>query len=106
MHSLDVDAEVGREFQAARVYAVSSPGANDGPRRWSMFTQVWRRRWQFVPVERGVGLRDDRPRVRVGGRFAGEVPRVELGDGGVEVVEVERDDRRDPVVGVDLDDVE
>ena len=31
-------------------------------------------------------------------RFAGEVPRVELGDGGVEVVEVEHDDRRDLIV--------
>ena len=53
---------------------------------------VRRRRGKFVPVERGVGLRDDRPRVRVGGRFAGEVAGVEFLEGGVDVVEVERDD--------------
>ena len=51
---------------------------------------------QFVPVERGVGPRDDRPCVRVGGRFAGEVPGVELLEGGVDVVGVERDVRHDP----------
>ena len=50
-----------------------------------------------MPVERGVGARDDRPRVRVGGRFAGEVAGIELLEGGVDVVEVERDARRDPV---------
>ena len=59
-----------------------------------------------MPVERGVGPRDDRPRVRVGGRFAGEVPGVEFGEGGVDVVEVERDECDDPLVGVDLDDAE
>ena len=35
--------------------------------------------------------------------FAGEVAGVELGDGGLEVVEVEDDNRPDPLVGVDLD---
>ena len=59
-----------------------------------------------MPVERGVATGDDRPRVRVRGRFAGEVPGVELLEGGVDVVEVEHDVRRDPVVGVDLDEVE
>ncbi len=59
-----------------------------------------------MPIERGVGLRDDRPRVRMGGRFAGEVPGVEFLEGGVDVVGVEHDVRRDPLVGVDLDDVE
>ena len=44
--------------------------------------------------------------MRVGGRFAGEVAGVEFGEGGVDVVEVERDARHDPVVGVDLDDAE
>ena len=96
----------GARSHVARMYAVRSPGANAVPRRWSMFDPVRRRRGEFVPVERGVGPRDDRPRVRVGGRFAGEVPGVELLEGGVDVVEVERDERRDPVVGVDLDDAE
>ena len=59
-----------------------------------------------MSVERGVGPRDDRPCVRVGGRFAGEVAGVEFREGGVDVVEVEHDERRDPVVGVDLDDAE
>ena len=40
-----------------------------------------------MTVERGVVPRDDRPRVRVGGRFAGEVSGVEFGEGSVEVVE-------------------
>ncbi len=44
--------------------------------------------------------------MRVSGRFAGEVAGFELSDGGVEVVGVEHDKRRDPLVGVDLDDVE
>ncbi len=39
----------------------------------------------------------------MGGRFAGEVAGVELGDGGVEVVDVENDACRGSVVGVDLD---
>ncbi len=41
-----------------------------------------------------------------GGRFAGEVPGIEFLEGSVDVVEVEHDTRRDPVVGVDLDDAE
>ena len=39
------------------------------------------------------------------GRFAGEVAGVEFRYGSLEVVEVEHDDRRDPFVGVDLDDL-
>ena len=35
----------------------------------------------------GVRSRDDRPRVGVGGRFAGEIAGVELLEGGVDVVE-------------------
>ena len=106
MHSLDVDAEVRREVPRARMYAVRSPGANRCRAPVVDVHTVRRRRGQFAPVECGVGLRDDRPRVRVGGRFAGEVAGVEFGEGGVDVVEVERDARRDPVVGVDLDDAE
>ena len=44
--------------------------------------------------------------MRVGGRFAGEIPGIEFLEGGVEVVGVEHDRRRDPVVGVDLDEAE
>ena len=60
----------------------------------------------FVPIERGVGPRDHRPRPRVGRRLAGEVPGIELLEGGIDVVDVENDVRRDPSVGVDLDDAE
>ena len=69
--------------------AGSSPGANDVSSSVVDVDPIWRRRGQFVSVERGVGARDHRPRVRVGGRFAGEVSGVEFGDGGVEVLEVE-----------------
>ena len=56
-----------------------------------------------MPVKRGVGRHDERPRLRVGGCFAGEVPGFELRESGVDVVEVERDECDDPLVGVDLD---
>ena len=44
--------------------------------------------------------------MRVGRRFAGEVPGIELREGGVDVFGVENDESHDPLVGVDLDDVE
>src|SRR5829696_7104878 len=47
-----------------------------------------RRRGNFVPVDSGGGFRDDRPRLRVGGRFADEVPGIEILEGGVDVVDV------------------
>ncbi len=53
---------------------------------------VRRRRRELAAVQRGVGLRNNRPRVRVGGRFAGEVAGVEFLEGSVDVVEVEHDD--------------
>ena len=59
-----------------------------------------------MTIELGVSLCDDRPRVRVGRRFAGEVPCVELNERSVNVIGFERDMRRDPVVAVDLDNVE
>ena len=67
--------------------------------------RIRRRRGRFAPVEPGVDPCNHRPRVRVGGRFAREVSGIELREGGVDVVEVEHDDRCDPLVGVDLDDV-
>src|ERR1700722_18365893 len=42
----------------------------------------------------------------MGGRFAGEIAGVELRDGGVEVFEVEHDNTRDSLLGVDLHDLE
>ena len=44
--------------------------------------------------------------MRVVGRFAGEVPGIELLEGSVEVVGVKGDERRDPPFGVDLGDIE
>ena len=61
------------------------------PRRWSMFTQSGVMAGQLAPVDRGVGPRDHRPRVRVRRRFAGEVPGIEFLEGGVDVVGVEHD---------------
>ena len=63
------------------------------------------RRGYFVSVECVVKPRDNRPRVRVSGRFAGEVTGIEFLDGGVDVVGVERYERCDPIFGVDLDEL-
>ena len=64
------------------------------------------RRGKFVPVERGVSLGNNRPRVRVGGCLAGKVPGVEFLEGSVDVVGVKHDLCRDPIVGVDFGDDE
>ena len=106
MHSLDVDAEVWREVPRGTDVCGQFTRRERGPPPVVDVHPIRCRRRELVPVERGVALRDDRPRVRVGGRFAGEVSGVEFGEGGVDVVEVERDARRDPLVGVDLDDAE
>ena len=106
MHSLDVDADVRCEVPRGADVCGHVTGRDRCHSPVVDVHPVRRRRGEFVPVERGVGLRDDRPCVRVGGRFAGEVPGVEFFEGGVDVVEVERDARRDPLVGVDLDDAE
>ncbi len=42
----------------------------------------------------------------MGCRLTGEIAGIELGDGGLEVVEVEHDARDDPSVGIDLNDAE
>ena len=88
------------------MFAIASPGAKAIARRWSMFTQSGVVGGSSRRLSAAKAPDDDRPRVRVGGRFAGEVAGVELLEGGVDVVGVELDGRRDPVVGVDLDDVE
>ena len=61
---------------------------------------------QFTPVECGVDLHDDRPRVGVAGRFARKVTTIQLGEGSVEVTGLECDEPEHPLVGVDLDDVQ
>ena len=91
--------ELGREVPRGAKYAQAFHRAQMIVlARWSMLTQSGVVEGSSCRLSAGVGPRDDRPRVRVGGRFAGEVARIELGDGGVEVVEVEHDDRHDLVV--------
>ena len=96
MHSLDVDTEVRREVPRGTDVCGHVTGRERDPAPVVDVHPVRRRRGKLVPVERGVAARDDRPRVRVGGRFAGEVAGVELGEGGVDVVEVEQ--RRAPTI--------
>src|ERR1700733_3957046 len=101
MHRLDMDAEVWREVpngadgrgHVAGLERCTLPVIDGDPVR----------RGNFVPVERGVATSDNRPWVRVSGRFAGEVSGIELGEGGVDVVRVERDKRDHPLVVVDLE---
>ncbi len=57
-------------------------------------------------VESGTGARNDRPCACVGGGSAGEVSGIEFFEGGVDVVEVEHDASRDPLVAVDFEDPE
>ena len=73
-----------------RKYAIMSPGAKRCPATVVDAHPIWRSREELAPVETGITSCDDGPRARVGGRFAGDVAGVELGNGGVEVVEVER----------------
>ena len=64
------------------------------------------RRGKRVTVERRVGPRDDRPGRGISGRFASEVTSLKFGEGGVDVVDVEREARDDAVFCVNLEDVE
>src|SRR5947209_10126493 len=104
MHRLDVDAEV---------WCLVPKGVDGGCHvagreqcTWPVVNDYPVRRGEFVSVERGIGICDDRPTVRVGGRIAGEVPGIEFLEGGVDVVGLEQHMRDDPLVGVDFDDVE
>ncbi len=64
------------------------------------------RRCDFTPIVRNENTRNYRPCARVGCCFAGEISGVEFRDGGVEVLEVENDNTRDSLLGVDLHDLE
>jgi len=66
---------------------------------------IGRSREKLAPVETGITCCDDGPRVRVGGGFACDIAGFELGNSRVEVCEVERNGRYDPLLRVDLDDV-
>ena len=89
MHSLDVRSELACVPTGAEVSDRLAGREPCAPAVVDAHT-VGRYRGEFVPVKCRVATRDDRPRVRVGGCLAGEVARIEFGDGRVEVVEVER----------------
>ena len=103
MHRLDVDREVWSEVphgaegrgHGAGLERGSAPAIDCGPVR----------RGKFVPVERGVGLCNDGPRVRVVGRFAGEVPGVEFAKAASKSSGSNMTCAAILLVGVDLDDV-
>ena len=57
-----------------------------------------------MSVERGAGASNERPRVGMLGRFPGQVAGIEFLDSGIDVLGVELDAPRNPVVAVDFDD--
>src|SRR6202035_3396568 len=60
----------------------------------------------FVSVVHGLDVRHGGPRLRVSARLAREVSGVEFFECGVDVVDVEHDVRREPIVGVELGDAQ
>ena len=106
MHRLDVDVARRRDPKWREGMPLRSPGAIAGTRRWSMLTQsgvVSGRSCRLTAVY-ACAITDHVS--RVGGGLAGEVPGVEFLEGSVDVVRVEYDARREPFLGVYLDDVE
>jgi hypothetical protein len=106
MHSLDAEGDVRNLFPGRADICDEVTGGESCNASVVDVHQVRRHRGELAPVKRGVGSRDERPYVRVGGRFVGDVSGVDVFEGGVEVVEVEHKARCDPVVGVDLDEGE
>ena len=92
MHGLDVDTQLRRKI----------PG---GAETRDQFAGRSRRR-DFVLIKCGISPRDNRPRVRVGGRLTGEIPCVEFLNRGVDVIGVKLDCRNDLVVSIGLDNAE
>jgi len=100
MHGDNVSAQVWRDFSVDGGGQVAGRESCD-----PAVVDVYDVRG-VVLVERGIRVRDDLPGVRVGGRFAREVAGVELDDGAVEVVGIERDQIHYQPVGIDLGDRE
>src|ERR1700733_2966226 len=104
MHCLDVDAELGCEFPHCPKSCGQICPLDRYERSMIDVTRIRSCRGKYLPIERRVGPRNHRPPVRIWRRFARDVSSIEFLESGVDVVEVERDDGNDPLVGVDLDD--
>src|SRR5436305_8242838 len=106
MYHLNMDLDVRRDVEGAPCVRDYLAGREGDPTPVVDARYVRRNSGYLVPVKRGVSLRGRRPCARIGSCFAGEVPRVELLESGVDVVGVEHDAYRDAVVGIGLDDAE
>src|ERR1700756_5061031 len=91
MDGLDVDADIRHEVPCGTDVRVQITRLDGYERAMIDVNRIRCRRGEFAPVERGLRPGNHGPRVRVGGRFAGEVAGVEFFEGGVDVFEVERD---------------
>src|ERR1700722_3557813 len=106
MHSRNVNAGLWCEIpcgaeeqgQVARLRRSKRTMIDDVPIRC--------RRGNLMPVDRGEGPDDNRPRARVRGGLSGHVPGVEFGEGTVEVVGFEGDGRCELVICIDFEDDE
>ena len=92
MHGLDVDRSCRARCPTRNgCTPVGHRVRMTAPRRWSIVTQSGAAEGSSRRLNAALAPRDNRPRVRVGGSFAGEIPGVEFLEGGVDVVEVEHD---------------
>src|ERR1700735_19406 len=106
MHSFDVERDVLVEIPPGTEIFDHVTSRESCSPPMVFILEIRCRGWKFAPVNRAIRPYDDGPCVRVGGRLAGELAGIELSDGGVDVFEVERNGRYDPLLYVDLDDVE
>src|SRR3954464_276302 len=103
MHSLDAEAEV-RKLVPGGVEVCDEVARRKRHSSAAMVDthQVRCSCVYFMTIERGIGIRDHRPCVRVGGGFAGRVSGFEFFERRVDVVEVEGDHCLESLFGVDL----
>src|SRR4051794_26157617 len=106
MHCLDIDVDVLVEIPSSTDVFETFTG-----RKWCHSTvvdtcHVQCCRCEFVPIVRSKSARNYRPCAQIHCRFAGDVTRIQRSKGGVGVVRVERHACADPVIDIDLDDVE
>ena len=106
MHGFDVDAGIRSDVPDGTNRCGQISIIDRHERSMVDVNRFRSRRGKFATIESGGDPRNDRPCVCVGSSFTGEVSRVEFFEGGVDVVWVNHDVRRDPIVGVDLRDEE